>query len=164
MRPVDPGSTRALPRGLLVAAVLLLGARVASAVYEQHHPSQPWSLVAWVPLEQAEALSRERHLPILYYFSADWCSPCQVMERDVFNNDYAARNINTRYIPVKLKDRRQEEGENLPAVQALIKAHSVSSFPSFAIVGLDGKRQRLTRGYGGYTSTLQFLRIPTPSD
>lgn len=163
MRPVDPGSTRALPRGLLVAAVLLLGARVASGFYEKQHPSEPWSLVAWVPLEQAGALSRERHLPILYYFSADWCSPCQVMERDVFNNDYAARNINTRYIPVKLKDRRQEEGENLPAVQALIDAHSVYAFPSFAIVMPDGKSQRQTRGYNGYTGTLQFLLIPTPS-
>jgi protein disulfide-isomerase len=163
MRPVDPGSTRALPRAWVVAAVLLLGARVASGFYEKQHPSEPWSLVAWVPMEKAEALSRERHLPILYYFSADWCSPCQVMERDVFNNDYAARNINTRYIPVKLKDRRQEEGENLPAVQALIDAHSVYAFPSFAVVGPDGKRLRLTRGYNGYTGTLQFLLIPTPS-
>ncbi|MFE8596424.1 DUF255 domain-containing protein [Archangium violaceum] len=164
MRRVDPGSTRALPRGLLVAAVLLLGARGASALYEKHNPSQPWSLVAWVPLEQAEALSRERHLPILYYFSADWCSPCHIMERDVFNDDYAARGINARYIPVKLKDRREEEGVNPPAVQALIKAHSVSGFPSFAVVGVDGKRLRLKQGYGGYTSTLQFLLIPTPSD
>lgn len=163
MRRVDPGSTRALPRGWLVAAVLLLAARVASGFYEKQHPSEPWSLVAWVPLEQAEALSRERHLPILYYFSADWCSPCQTLERDVFSNDYAARNINTRYIPVKLKDRREEEGENLPAVQAILDANSVSGFPSFAIVGPDGKRQRLNRGYGGYTSTLQFLLIPTPS-
>ncbi|HZH16926.1 MAG TPA: hypothetical protein VE057_21395 [Archangium sp.] len=64
---------------------------------------------------------------------------------------------------VKLKDRRQEEGENLPAVQALIDEHSVHAFPSFAIVMPDGKRQRLTRGYNGYTGTLQFLLIPTPS-
>jgi thiol:disulfide interchange protein len=163
MRRVDPGSTRALPRGLLVAAVLLLGARVASGLYEKQHPSEPWSLVAWVPLEQAQALSRERHLPILYYFSADWCSPCTVMERDVFNNDYAARGINTRYIPVKLKDRREEEGENKPEVQALIKEHGAYAFPFFAIVGPDGKAQRSTRGYNGYTGTLQFLRIPTPS-
>jgi len=56
-----------------------------------------------------------------------------------------------------------EEGENLPAVQALIDEHSVHAFPSFAIVMPDGKRQRLTRGYNGYTGTLQFLLIPTPS-
>ncbi|WP_375766903.1 thioredoxin family protein [Archangium gephyra] len=163
MRPVDPGSTRVLPRGLLVAAVLLLGARVASGLYEKQHPSEPWSLVAWVPLEQAQAISRERNVPILYYFSADWCSPCQVLEHDVFNDDYAARGINTRYIPVKLKDRRQEEGENPPAVQALINKLGVHAFPSFAIVMPDGKTQSLTRGYNGYTGTLQFLRIPTPS-
>ncbi|MCY1075938.1 thioredoxin family protein [Archangium lansingense] len=163
MRPVDSGATRALPRGLLVAAVLLLGARVAAAVYEKYHPSETWSLVAWVPMEQAQALSRERHLPILYYFSADWCSPCLVMERDVFNNDYAARGINQRYIPVRLKDRRQEEGENPPAVQSLINEHDVYAFPFFSIVGPDGKVQRQTRGYNGYTGTLQFLRIPTPS-
>ncbi|HEY0097182.1 MAG TPA: thioredoxin family protein [Archangium sp.] len=163
MRPVDPGSTRALPRGLLVAAVLLLGARVASGLYEKQHPSEPWSLVAWVPLEQAQAISRERNVPILYYFSADWCSPCQVLERDIFNNDYAARNINTRYIPVKLKDTREEEGMNLPAVQAVIDQYHVMAFPSFVVVAPDGKLQHQSRGYNGYTATLQFLRIPTPS-
>ncbi|PTL76012.1 thioredoxin family protein [Vitiosangium sp. GDMCC 1.1324] len=159
----ESGSTRALPRWLVVAVPLLLGARVASGLYEKAHPSNPASLVVWAPLEEAEALSVERGLPILYDFSADWCMPCQVMDREVFEDATAARYINARYIPVRVTDRREEEGENHPAVQALLRKYQILGFPSLVVVPPDGKNVRQKRSYDGYTETLKFLRIPTPS-
>jgi thiol:disulfide interchange protein len=163
MRLVESGSTRALPRWLLVAVPLLLGARVASGLYEKHHPSRPWSLVAWVPLEQAEALSRERQLPIVYSFSADWCVPCHIMERELFDRDEAAHAINARYIPVRVKDVQEEQGENPPEVQALIRKYKIQVFPTLVLVMPDGKELNQRRGYGGYTEMMKFLRLPTPS-
>ncbi len=163
MRPASPGSTRTVPRWLLVAVPLLLVARVASGLYEKHHPPLPHSLVAWVPLEQAESLSRERGLPILYDFSADWCTPCHMLDRDVFNSDADARRINARYIPVRLTDRRNEDGENLPAVQALVDKHKVFAFPTLVLVSPDGQELGKKNGYTGYTDTLKFLKLPTPS-
>ncbi|MFL5357477.1 thioredoxin family protein [Archangium sp.] len=163
MRPAESGSTRALPRWLVVAVPLLLGARVASGFYEKAHPSIPSGLVAWVPLEQAEALSRERNLPILYDFSADWCMPCQMLDRDVFNEDKAARYINASYIPVRVTDRTNEDGENVPAVKALIEKYKVLGFPAVITVSPDGRNVRQKRGYDGYTDTMHFLRLPTPS-
>lgn len=163
MRPADSGSTRALPRWLVVAVPLLLGARVASGLYEKAHPSIPSSLVAWVPLEKAEAISRERNIPILYDFSADWCEPCKMLDREVFNRDIAAQLINERYIPVRVTDRTNEDGENLPAVKELIEKHKIFGFPVIITVSPDGKVVRQKRGYDGYTETMRFLRIPTPS-
>ncbi|HEX8823831.1 MAG TPA: thioredoxin family protein [Archangium sp.] len=163
MRPANPGATHALPRWLLVVVPLLLAARVASGLYEKDHPPVPSSLVAWVPLEQAEALSRERGVPILYEFSADWCGPCHMLERDVFDSDADARRLNARYVAVRVKDRREEEGENPPAVQALIDKYKVGAFPTLVLVMPDGKELGQKRGYHGYTETLKFLRLPTPS-
>lgn len=163
MRPAESGSTRALPRWLVVAVPLLLGARVASGLYEKNHPSVPATLVAWVPLEQAEALSRERNLPIFYEVSAEWCVPCKLLDRDVFNNDFAARHINARYIPVRVTDRTNEDGDNVPAVKELIEKYKAFGFPSLIVVSPDGKNVRGKFGYDGYTDTMNFLRLPTPS-
>jgi thiol:disulfide interchange protein len=159
----DAEATRRQPRWLWVTVVLLLVARVASGLYEKDHPSMPRSLVAWVDLDKAPALSRERGLPIFYEFSADWCGPCKLMDRDVFNNDNAAREINARYIPVRITDRMEEDGENLPPVRELIQKYKIMYFPSIVVVPPDGTKARELRGYEGYTETLQFLRIPTPS-
>lgn len=163
MRPADSGSTRALPRWLVVAVPLLLGARVASGLYEKAHPSTPSSLVAWVPPEQAEALSRERNLPILYDFSAEWCLPCKMMDRDMFDADFAARYINASYIPVRVTDRTEEEGENAPVVKELIEKYKPMGFPTLVVVSPDGRNVRRKGGYDGYTDTMTFLRLPTPS-
>jgi thiol:disulfide interchange protein len=163
MRPADSGSTRALPRWLAVAVPLLLGARVASGFYEQAHPSVPASLVAWVPMKQAEALSRERNLPIFYEVSAEWCVPCKMLDRDVFSAEAAAHFINARYIPVRVTDRTNEDGENAPAVKEFIEKYKAYGFPSLIIVSPDGRNVRRKSGYEGYTDTLNFLRLPTPS-
>ena len=55
MPPADPGaalsgSTRARPTVLLVAALLLLAARVAIGVYEERHPATMPDLVRWRPV------------------------------------------------------------------------------------------------------------------
>ena len=102
-------------------------------------------------------------LPIFYDFTADWCVPCQMMEREVFDNDGAARAINARYIPVKVEDLKDVEGENRPAVQALMDKHRVISFPTLVLVEPDGKVLKVKHRYDGYTETLKFLGIPTPS-
>ena len=162
MRPADRGLTRALPRWLVVAAPLLLGARVASGFYENAHPTVPTTLVAWVPLEKAAALSRERRLPILYDFSAEWCAPCQDLDYHVFSNKNAADSINARYIPVQIIDRMKEDGENPPEVEALVQKYA-AGFPTLVIVSPEGQTIEKCHGYDGYTNTLRCLRLPTPS-
>ena len=56
-----------------------------------------------------------------------------------------------------------EEGENAPAVQALIDKYKIVAFPTLVIVTPEGRELGQKRGYRGYTETLQFLRLPTPS-
>jgi thiol:disulfide interchange protein len=155
-------TTRAQPRWLQVAVPLLLVARVASAVYENHHPSLPNSLMAWVPLAQARVLSRERNIPILYDFTAEWCEPCHELERQVFNDADAARLINASYIPVRLVDRMNEEGENPPEVDALQREFKVTGFPTLAFALPDQKKPSTLSGYQGYSETLEFLLLPSP--
>ncbi len=162
MPPVSPRTTRSQPRWLLVALPVLLGARVASTVYEKHHPSQPHSQVRWLSLEEARVLSRERNLPILYDFTAAWCEPCHMLERQVFNDLDAAQKINGAYLPVRVTDRMNEEGENPPEVKALQKRFEVLNFPTLVYVAPDGGKVNKLSGYRGYSETLEFLLLPSP--
>ena len=152
------GSTRARPTALLVAAAVLLIARVATGIYEERHPPGLPDLVSWQPIAGAEARAREAGKPVLYDFTAEWCVPCQVMQREVFGDPVVAREIDLAFVPVRVLDRMREEGRNDPAVDALQRRFRVSSFPTLVVVPHGGGDPVVMVGYQGKGSLIQRLR------
>ena len=152
------GSTRARPTLLLIAAVVLLIARVATGIYEERHPPAMADLVRWQPIAGSEATAREQRRAILYDFTADWCVPCQVMQREVFADPEIAREIERGFLPVRVLDRTREEGRNVPAVDSLIRRYRVNSFPTLVVVPHGGGDPLVIVGYEGKSATVQRLR------
>ncbi|MFP5246070.1 MAG: thioredoxin family protein [Thermoanaerobaculia bacterium] len=136
---------RALPIVLLVVAALLVAARIAS------YGLAPRSamLVQWVPLEDAQQLATSLGKPILYDFTADWCEPCHRLDDQVFRNAKLAGEINERFIPVQVVDRRQEEGQNTPDVNALQQRYGVRGFPTIVFATAEGSELARMEGFGG---------------
>jgi len=147
-RPVE-GSSRALPMPLLWITVTLLAARLITGFWEGRHPPPVADRVEWQPIESAVARARSLGRPILYDFSAEWCAPCQVMEREVFADRQAAASINARFVPVRVMDRVREEGRNPPVVGALQARYRVTGFPTLVIVSPDGGEPVTIEGYPG---------------
>ena len=143
------GSSRALPRLLLVLAAALLAARIGTAMFERAHPSAVKDAIAWREIGDAETLARQKSRPILYEFSAAWCGPCQLMQNEVFADPRTAEQIEHAYVPVRVVDRQREDGRNPLDVQALETRFHIRAFPTLVVADPDSGEVGRIEGYPG---------------
>jgi thiol:disulfide interchange protein len=139
---------RRFPWVLAAAAAAALGARLLGPAVQDR--------VDWVPAEQAAALASDER-PLFYNFTAEWCAPCRVLERDVFANPARARTLSRSYVPVRVLDRQREDGANPPAVEALEERFAVGAFPTLVVARPDGTVLARLEGYQGGQSFTEFM-------
>lgn len=86
-------------------------------------------------LQEAE----EKQVPLLIHFYADWCMPCQRMEREVFTNPAVKEYLSSHVIPLKVNsDHRQD----------LVNRYGVQTLPSDVLIDpLNGRVIALNAGY-----------------
>ena len=93
---------------------------------------------------------------VLIDFTADWCAPCHLLDAEVFSDPAMAKEINARFVAVRLTDRKQEEGRNAQSVEALERRYGVKAFPTVIFADADGTERARMEGYGGRE---QFRRV-----
>ena len=138
---------------ILVAAVLF---RVVTYVTDRD--KEEATLVRWMAAPAAQSLSRTGKRPILYDFTAAWCPPCKILDREGWNDPEVADLVNATYLPARIVDRQREEGRNLPAVSALQRKHGVSVFPTLVVAAPDGAEVAKFEGYRGRAALVKFLQ------
>ena len=145
-------SQRAMPRVLIAIAALLIVARIAMNWFGEGKND----LVNWVDLEDATRLAASSNRPILMDFTAEWCGPCHVLDKEVFRDPLLAKAINQRFIAVRVTDREMEDGRNSTEVEALQRRYGVQGFPTVIIADAAGTERGRMEGYGGRE---QFRRV-----
>ncbi len=87
--------------------------------------------------------------PTLYNFTADWCVICARLERDLFAEAGDAKWISERFVPVRVLDRKREDGRNDEIVEQLRGRFKVTGFPTLVVVAPDGTVLARLVGYSG---------------
>jgi thiol:disulfide interchange protein DsbD len=135
---------------ILLAAVIL---RVVTGVMDRRAGV---GLVRWQPREKAAALAQASGKPILYDFTAAWCAPCKLVDRD-WQDPALAEQVNSAFIPARVVDRAREEGRNPPEIAELQHRYEIDGFPTLVAAAPDGRLIAKIDGYRGKEATMRFL-------
>jgi YHS domain-containing protein/thiol-disulfide isomerase/thioredoxin len=146
-------------RHCTLAALLLIVPATFLAGQALTPPASPATGRWLTDYAQAKAESRRLNMPLLVHFSAAWCGPCQVMERETLNSPAVLAVFGQDVVGVKLDFDRD---------RGLADAFRVKSIPADVVVAPDGKilgRHSGKQKSGPYTAALkhwggQFERPP----
>jgi len=95
--------------------------------------------------EQAEVKARRLNLPMVIHFYANWCGPCRDMERDVLSSSTLAKQLNGRFIAVKVNVDRRED---------LSDRFNIEVLPTDVIVSPKG---RVLSKFTGYQAKSRYI-------
>ena len=121
------------------------------------HAASP-SLVKWRPIVAGEAEAKKSGKLILYFFTADWCGPCRLLEQQVFSQKAVADQIAKDYVPILVRDVSRETGKNAPEMVKLADRYGLRGFPTL-VVSRPGFGKGITlEGWDGPGMAIEFLR------
>ena len=106
--------------------------------------------IAWqTDLAAAQDRSAKENKPVLAYFTASWCGPCQQMKRGTWADSAVAAAVAERYLPVMI------DVDDQPAVA---RQFGVQGIPRIEVIGPTGDRRTLAEGYAEPAEMLGLLK------
>ena len=153
--PAAPRSQSRLSPILFWAVIAALVLRVVTGVMDRGSDGGV-GLVRWQATEKAVALSKTSGKPILYDFTAAWCAPCKMVDRD-WDDPVLAEQVNTAFIPTRVVDRMREDGRNPPEISELQRHFEIVGFPTIVAATPDGRLIDKIDGYRGKDAMVRFL-------
>ena len=106
-----------------------------------------------IPWQQDLAAAREQaakaNKPVLAYFTASWCGPCQRMKRGTWADSAVADAVNQRYLPVMIDIDQQRD---------VAREFGVQAIPRIEVIQPNGDRRTVAEGYAEPAEMLGLLK------
>jgi thioredoxin-related protein len=124
------------PMKSLLSALCVAAAVHCAALSVHAAPGLPSTNVAWLPaaadadVDRAFAQAKAQNKPVLLYWGASWCPPCNQLKATFFNRqDFAAQSRN--FVAVHVDGDR-------PGAQKLGQRFKVTGYPTVVLFKTDG--------------------------
>lgn len=121
-----------MSRGSWIFLVIIAVAAGVLALTGGGKAPTPKVFEARISLAEAEALSAQRDRPVLAFFTADWCGPCQAMKRGALVDERVVAAIGERTVPVYLDVTRANQGD--PAARGVMARYGVRALPTLIVL------------------------------
>lgn len=105
-----------------------------------------------ISLDDAVQQAKVERKYFFLYFTAQWCGPCKLMEKTVFNQDTVNQYFNENYIALKI-DGDSWKGEKLK------KKFPIDGYPTFFLLDSSGKVINSIIGFLKINEFLKFVSI-----
>ena len=138
-----------------------MGALVLAAIvlaFSSHAAGRPQSLVKWRAITAGEAEAKKSGKPALYFFTAEWCGPCHLLEEQVFRVPEVAAQVEKDFVPIVVQDRARETGKNVPEMLALADRYGLRGFPTLVVSRPNLAANVTLEGWEGRGAAVEFLR------
>ena len=113
---------------VVVAAISLISKATA------REDKVPWRTD--VPAAGLEA--KQAGKPVLLYFTASWCGPCQQMRSATWGDPKVDAKLRSSYVPVKV---------DIDANRATALAYEIEAVPTMVLLDAEGNVARRTSGF-----------------
>lgn len=158
-RPDAPPPVRRRLPAITIALAAVAAAFVLLTFLRERRPgSDPGAgLVRWQSVSEVASAARSEKKPILYDFTAAWCPPCHLLDRQGWADSGVADLVNRGYAPVRIVDREREDGKNSDEIAELQRRYHVEAFPTLVVAAADGTEIARSEGYRGRAFLVRFL-------
>jgi thiol:disulfide interchange protein len=147
-----------LPSVAAIAALLLAVSSPSRSETKASKAAPGKESIKWRSISAGEAEAKGSGKPALYFFTASWCGPCHLLEKQVFSVPEMAAQIEKDFVPVSVEDRMAETGRNSPEMLALADRYDLRGFPTL-VVSRPGLAANVSlEGWEGREKALNFLK------
>jgi protein disulfide-isomerase len=106
---------------------------VVSLWYAWYSFYAPSNTITWESnIESAKKLANNSDKNIMIFYTAEWCSPCRIMKRQVFADNEVKKAIDAKVVPVEINI-------NDPNNEQLVKQYNIGATPTTIFINPQGK-------------------------